>query len=335
MTVPTNTTQTFSQANIREDLIDLIFNVDPYACPIVNRAKKVKAEQRNHEWDTDIIPTQNLSNLQIEGDDATADSQNATARLGNYCAISRKTVALSGSLQAVRSAGGSNRMGYQILRNAKALKRDMEGILTNNTAKAVGNSTTATTPGSIQAYLTRNTVFNSGGVPAGANPTGVTTIGSQNFGNGTTGRTYSGTTLAITEAMLDSMSQLVYTGSGESIETLLVSAANKQNISKFTGPSGVTRFVRVDDKNDKSLQVAIDRYEHDFGEFEVMPDLFLGQTKDCLGIRWQYLRLAQLRAFETIPLAKTGDSDRKMLIVEYTLEVGNEHALGLITDTTG
>jgi hypothetical protein len=47
------------------------------------------------------------------------------------------------------------------------------------------------------------------------------------------------------------------------------------------------------------------------------------------------VRVAYLRPFQTIPLAKTGDSDKKELLVEYTLEVGNEHALGAIFDTNG
>jgi hypothetical protein len=36
-----------------------------------------------------------------------------------------------------------------------------------------------------------------------------------------------------------------------------------------------------------------------------------------------------------MPLAKTGDSDKKMLLVDYTLECNNEKAHGLITDTQG
>lgn len=330
MSVPTNTTQTFSQTNIREDLTDIIWNVDPYDTPIITRSIREKAEQRKHEWATDIIPAQNLSNLQVEGDDATADAQNAVARLNNLCGISRKTVALSGTLQAVRSSGGTNEMGYQLLRNIKGLKRDMEGIVTSNTAQVTGNATTATTPGGLVTYLTANTVFQTGG----ANPTGVTAAGSQNFGNGTTARTNGTTPVALTEAMVNSLNLAVYQNSGRSIETLIVSAKNKQAVSGFQGP-GTTRFVRVDDSSSNTLSTSIDRYDHDFGVFEVMPDLFLARSGDCFGIRWQYLALAFLRQFETVPLAKTGDSDRKLVVVEYTIAPRNEHALGLICDTTG
>ena len=69
MTVPSNTYQTYTQTNIREDLSNLIFNVDPFKTPILNMTKKNKATQRNHEWDTDSLAAQNLSNAQVEGDE--------------------------------------------------------------------------------------------------------------------------------------------------------------------------------------------------------------------------------------------------------------------------
>jgi hypothetical protein len=330
MTVPTNTVQTFARSDIREDLKDLVFNVDPIQTPILNRSKRAKAEARKHEWDCDVIPAQAPSNLQIEGDDATADSQNDVARLNNVCCISRKTVALSGTLQAVRAAGGTNHFGYQLVRNIKALKRDVEYNLSANRARSTGNSSTATICGGLPAYLTRNIVLGSGGTA----PSGVVTIGGQNFGDGSTTVTQ-GTKTNLAETNVDSLNQLVYTGCGKSIETLLVSATNKQAISKFTGPGSTTRFVRADDGSNNTLSVAIDYFDHDFGKFEVMPDLFLADSAVCFGIRWEYLAVAFLRQFDTEPLAKTGDSDRKLVIVEYTPEIRNEHALGAIYATNG
>lgn len=330
MTVPTNTVQTYTQVNIREDLENQIYNVDPYQTPFLSMAKKTKAEQTYHEWNIDILTAQNVGNAQIEGDDATADAQNPTARVGNYTQISRKVVEISDTLQAVRAAGGSNRMGYQLLRSSKAIKRDMEGILTNNAAKNAGSSSAAKITAGLPAWLATNTVFQSGGSPAGANPSGVVTIGSENFGNGTTARTDNSTTTALTETMVDSMVALVVKNSGDCPEYGLVSVANKQAISKFTGPG--TRFVEV---QDKVLKTAIDVYQTDFGDIRLVPDLFLARSKDTFWIQRNYVKVAYLRPFKTVPLAKTGDADRKMLIVEYALEVCNEHAIGGIFDTAG
>lgn len=331
MTVPTNTLQTFTQVNIREDLENLIRNVDPYKTPVLNMAGKTKAENTYHEWNTDSLHAQNTGNAQIQGDDATADALDPTARIGNYTQISRKVVSIARTSQSVRAAGGSNKMGYQLAKKSKELKRDMEGIITKNQARAAGNSATAGKTGGLPAYLTANTVFNSGGTPAGANPTGVQTSGPDNFGDGTTGRTYSGTTQALTEANIDALALSIYKASGDIPPYLVLSPTNKQVVSKFTGVAG-TRFNRVEDK---LLRNAIDEYETDFGIFRMVPDTFLAQSGDCYALDPQYLKIAYLDGFQTVPLAKTGDSDKKMLIVEYALEVCNERALGGIFDTQG
>lgn len=316
MTVPSNTFQVYTQVNIREDLINTIYNVDPFKTPFFNMCKKTEANQTYHEWNTDSLAAQNLSNAAVEGDNPSNITVAPTVRLGNYTQISQKTIQISGTSQAVVAAGGSNKMGYQLMKKSKELKRDMEGILTNNAAKNAGSSTTARISAGLTSWLGSNTVFGAGG----ANPASL---------NGTATRT-DGTQTAITEAQLKSMLQLVYTNSGESPEYMLVSPKNKQNISAFSGPG--TRFTQVDDK---VLQTAIDVYASDFGEVKMVPDIFLARSRDTFAINPNYVRVAYLRPFATVPLAKTGDSDQKQLIVEYSLEVGNEKAQGAIFDTTG
>jgi hypothetical protein len=326
MSVPTNTFQTYTQKNIREDLINAIYNVDPFKTPLLNMAKKDKAEQTNHEWNTDTLASQNLNNAAIEGDNPTSQSIAVTARLGNYTQISTKTVQISGTSQAVTAAGGSNKMGYQLLKKSKELKRDMEGILTYNQAKNAGSSSTARLMAGLPAWLQQNVVFQTGGAPSGANPG----LAANGWTDGSQTRTYNGTTVALTEAMVKSVLQKVYTASGECPEYALVSPTNKQNVSAFAGPG--TRFIEVEDK---VLRTAVDVYESDFGDVKIIPDIFLAHSGDCFFINPNYVRVAYLRPFQTIPLAKTGDSDQKMLLVEYTLQMGNEHAHGAVFDTNG
>jgi len=328
MTVPTSTLQVYTQTNIREDLIDAIYNVDPFKTPLFNMCKKAEARQTFHEWDIDVLAAQNLSNAAVEGDNPSNIALTAVGRCGNYCQISTKTIQISGTSQSVVAAGGSNRMGYQLLKKSKELKRDIEGILTNNAGRNAGNSSTARVSAGLPSWVMTNDVFQNGN--SGAQPSGTITVGSSTFGNGTTGRTDDGTPIAITEAQVKSVLQKVYKSSGESPEYALVSPANKQNISAFSGPG--TRFIEVEDS---TLLTKVDVYESDFGEVKLIPDILLARSKDVYFINPNYIRVAYLRPFQTIPLAKTGDSDQKMLLVEYSLEVGNEHAHGAIYDTTG
>jgi len=326
VTVPTNTDQTFTQTNIREDLEDFIYNVDPYRTPIVNLAKRTSAKQTYHEWDVDALAAQNAANAAVQGDNPTNIALTATGRMGNYTQIPTKTIQMSGTLQAVVAAGGTNTMAYQLAKKAKELKRDMEGIVTSNTAQSAGNSTTASFTGSLQAYIFTNSVKGAGGV----NPTGVVTIGSETFGNGTTARTY-GTAAALTETMVRTVLNLAYTNSGDCPPYAVVSPTNKQVISTFTGPSG-TLFRRVEDD---TLKTSIDEYDSDFGPVKIIPDIFLNKHGDVWFLNPEYLKLAYLRPFQTIPLAKTGDSDQKEMLCEFALEVCNEHAHGAVFDTTG
>ncbi len=331
MAVPTNTLQTFPQTNIREDLSNFVYNVDPYKTPLLNMAKRAKAEAIHHEWDIDALDPQNTGNAQIQGDDATADALAVSGRLGNFTQISRKVVAIARTAQAVRAAGGTNKMGYQLLKKSKSLKIDIEGILTSNAVGSAGSSGAAGISAGLCTYITTNTQKQTGGTPSGADPTGVVTVNGKTFGNGTTARTDNSVHAAVTETQVRNVLASTFVQSGRIPDYFLMSATNKLICSTFTGPSG-TLFREVDDK---VLRTAIDEYDSDFGKIRFVPDLFLARSKDIFGITREYVRVAYLSPFTTVPLAKTGDSDRKMLIVEYSLEVDNEHALCGIFDTTG
>ena len=83
MAKPSNTIDTYDQVGIREDLSDVIHNVDPDETPFYSACAKAKATQTYHEWQTDTLRG-SQSNAHIEGDDTAAEARTATARLGNY-----------------------------------------------------------------------------------------------------------------------------------------------------------------------------------------------------------------------------------------------------------
>src|SRR6185437_6468826 len=323
-----NTYDTYPQTNIREDLENFIANVDPFKTPFFNTAKKTTAKQTYHEWDVDGLAAQNTSNAAVEGDNPTNIALTPTGRMGNRTQISVKTIQLSGTSQAVIAAGNSNSMGYQLAKKAKELKRDIEGSLTANNASVTGSTTVARVSAGLPAFLATN--FVSVATTPGTATTGVVSAAGENFGNGTAAYTAGTGTNAVTESAVKSLLLDIYTKSGESPEYMLCSPKNKQIISTFTGPG--TRFIEVEDA---TLMTKVDVYESDFGEVKVIPDIFLATSVNIFGINPNYARVAYLRPFQTIPLAKTGDSDQKELLCEWTLECGNEHAHGMIEGTTG
>ena len=113
MAAPTNTLQTYQAKGIREDLEDVIYRIAPTETPFLSAIAKTKASSTFHEWQTQDLATA-ANNAQIEGDDATAAAATPTARIGNYTQISSKTVVVSGTQQAVNTAGRDDELAYQV-----------------------------------------------------------------------------------------------------------------------------------------------------------------------------------------------------------------------------
>ena len=58
------------------------------------------------------------------------------------------------------------------------------------------------------------------------------------------------------------------------------------------------------------------------------------RDQTALVLDLEFFSMATLRNMDMIKLAKTGDSERSMLVTEYTLVSRNEAASGKITDLT-
>lgn len=65
----------------------------------------------------------------------------------------------------------------------------------------------------------------------------------------------------------------------------------------------------------------------------VIPNRFM-RVRDALLLNWSYWSVDWLRPINQVPLAKTGDAEKRMLIGEYTLAAKNEASSGLIADLT-
>jgi hypothetical protein len=85
--------------------------------------------------------------------------------------------------------------------------------------------------------------------------------------------------------------------------------------------------------DDKKLIAAIDVYVSDFGTLKIVPNRFQ-RARTCFILEMAKWKVSYLRPFQTSDLAKTGDSDAKHIVVEYTLEAGNEAASGAVRDLT-
>lgn len=313
------TYQTYTAIGQREDLTDVIYNISPTETPFMNSVGKTSATAVLHEWQTDSLAAVNTSNAVIEGADAGSSTLAPTVRVGNRTQISNKVVKISGTLETVNKAGRRSEKAYQLAKASSELKRDMEAILLSNQVAAAGDgSTTARTLGGLQAWLNSNYSGGSGGTAGNL---------------GTTARV-TGTDRAFTSTILNTVIQSAYTNGG-SPTMLLVTPAQKVVASTFTGIA--TRYRDVPANMQAQVIAAADVYVSDFGIIQIVPDRFIPNADNddtAFLLDPEMAAVAYLRPFQTLELAKTGDSENTELLVEYTLEVKNQAAHGIISDLT-
>jgi len=315
MAIVTNTYQTTAAVGNREALSDIIYNISPQETPFMSMAGRMKAKATYEEWQTDALDAA-TSNAQIEGDETTFQQVTPTVRVGNRTQISKKSVVISGTQEIVDKAGRDSEMSYQMAKKMSELKRDMEKTVTGNQASSAGGSGTARTLGSVEAWLTTN-------VSRG------TTSASGGFTAGNVLAASDGTVRANSEGLLKTVMQSVWTNGGKA-DTIIVGPYNKRIIS--AGYTGIaTQYRENSGVKQATILGAASVYVSDFGELKIVPSRF-SRDRSMLVLDMDYWALSYLRPFKTESLAKTGDAEKKQIIVEYTLISKQEAASGVVAD---
>lgn len=310
MTAITGTLQTYAQVGRREDLADIISNISPTDTPFYSMCKKVKASNTYFEWQTESL-TAAGANAQIEGDDITSFTAAVQpTRIGNRTQILRKDLIISGTSEASSLAGRKSEIARQIMIRGKELKRDIEYAFTRNTTAVTGDATTARQTRGLEGWVATNNSL--GATGAAPNP-------------GTNTAPTDGTQRGFTETLLKDVLQQCYS-SGGNPDTIMVGPTQKQTFSTFTGNS--TRFKKAEDAE---LMASVDVYVSDFGTLKVVPNRFQ-RARTAFVLQSDMWQSAVLRDFSVENLAKTGDAEKRMLIVELGLRAENEAASGAVRD---
>ena len=320
MGVPTNTRETFSAVGIREDLSNIIYNISPMDTPFISGIGRGTCDNTKFEWQTDELKTP-ASNRQIEGNDYTSTAVSEPRRLDNYTQISATQVQTSGTAEAVDFAGRKSSQAYQLAKRAKEMKRDMETMLLDGTAKAVGSSATARETASFATWIGTNSTSTSP-VIAASTGAGLANSGSSTYPDGTTSAGSGGATTTMTLAMVNTCVSRIW-DLGGTPDIILCPSAVKQTISgSGIGGSVVADLQKsVGDKAATAVN-AVDVLVTDFGTFKVVPDRFMPST-NCDFIDYDLWAIDYLRPFKTETLAKSGDSVKQLLIAEYGLRAKN------------
>lgn len=297
--------------NVREDLEDVIWELDPMDTWALSNLDRVSAEASYHEWLNDTLASA-AANRQIEGDDASYSTSNAATRMGNYCQISRKTFLVSGTLEAVKKAGRKSELARLGTKLMKEMKRDMENALVGNQASSAGGSATARSSAGMESWIT--TSDNSGN---GVRATTTASASTTGFSSGVVGAPTDGsTTGSLTEASLKTALSNAWADGGNP-RIILAGSTQKTAIDAFTGIA--TRFVDSSPNKQAAIVGAANMYVSGYGDPHMVILSRYVRSSVVLAIDPDYWAVAFLRKPFVEELAKTGDGVKKQMIAEYCL----------------
>lgn len=309
--VVTNTYTTGYSNSLKPSVDDKIGLFSPEDTPFMANMSKGKAVQRYEEWLEDDLATA-ASNAQIEGFDVTTTESTAPSRTGNYCQIFEKDFAVSSTMETVQKFGRTSELGRLRMLKTKELARDMEWAMLNG----VQNSGSGNTPRQMK--------------------------GAFSWVNTTDGRyyTFSATPAAtnhITENILLGVLQAIW-DQGVEADTVLCPMLQKRKISKFTD---VGRLTINQNASDKKVTMSVRIIETDMGTVTVMAERFIdpinvsGTYYDkLLAYKRDIFSRLTLRPVKEETLAKSGDSEKRMLVAEMTLKCATQKGVGSIINLT-
>jgi len=311
---------TTTTAGIREDLGSIIENLSPSETPVLSAAKTLTATQTNHEWLEDTLTAPNSANFLIEGGAAPATVDKLTQdRLGNYTQISTKSYGVSDTMQAVNNAGFDSAIAYAAAKAARELKTDVDAAITKSHVVKSGTSTRRSA--SLDCWV-RNA---SRGGGAGAAPGTFDGDAKDTLG----------TQRAFTEGLMTDVIEDCWTNGGK--PSLIVAGPKQRGVfSGFDGLSNtITNSTARSDRASRTIMGTAEVYVSNYGQLSVVASRHLRVTtvdRDVWLIDPEQIGVAYLRPWEEKDMAVVGDGQDRMMTVEWTLEVCNTYAHGLVAD---
>lgn len=300
----TATTTTVSNTSgLAEDFEDIIFDVSPTDTPMLTLAKRTKANARYHQWQVDSLAAAS-SNKAEEGADASYATAAQTTTLGNYCQISTKTVDISRTLDIVNKYGRKSEVAMQLMKRGKELKRDMEFTICRNQASA---STTARATAGWETMISGNLVASNSGQTADYSVRG--------FSAASWTAPEDGSSATFVEADLTSALGLAWADGGDP-SVIMMSKLNKNRFNAFSGIA--TKYNEVKGTAQAIVAGAADIYVSSYGNHTVKLNRYMRDVA-VFCIDPEYISVAYLDGIKKTPMAKTGDSERHLLTVEYAL----------------
>jgi len=245
-----------------------------------------------------------LGNAALEGADTPAVRFTNRSRCGNYTQIFTAAVEISGTDMAASQLGLADEMDYQKQERLRELVRNLENTVINGGQPASnpeGSGSVRRSMNGIIQHLSTNVIHDD---DAGHPSDDV-----------------------LDEAAINYILRKIWENSSGNVDLIVVGGFQKRKINAFCSEN------RTFAANDTTFTDMVSVYESDFGICRIVTSRWMPQDAALFldSSRISVLPLAG-RSFYFKPLASSGDYECGELIGEYTLELKNEAAHGLIRD---
>ncbi len=243
-----------------------------------------------------------LGNAALEGSAKPNARFTNRTRCGNYTQIFTATVEVSGSEMSASQLGLDDEMDYQKQERLRELIRDLENTVVNGGQPAgspEGSGSVRRSMNGIVQHLSTH-VYHTGdsGFPSGED---------------------------LDEDKVNYVLRKIWDSSNGNVDLIVVGGYQKRKVNSFSGES------RTYGPEDTTYRNMVNIYESDFGICRVVTTRWMPRDAALLidSSRINVLPLAG-RSFHFKPLASSGDYECGELIGEYTLELKNEAAHGVV-----
>lgn len=314
---------------INEDVMQKIWDISKIPLPLTQIIGTDSHDNEYYEWTQDQLAAPVTTNKVVDGADITQNDTATGARVGNHSQTSVKNVQVSTRAKDSDTIGRANEVAYQVMMRQQELRRDNEAAMLSNNPSITGTDTVAGQSGGLNAWLTTSHLVGATG-----------STGGFNTGTGIVDAYTPGTARPLSETLVRDVAESVYQEGGNVTVMMMVpSVCRKFSEYLFTSSARVATL--MSDVNEKSSAAtatgSVNVFVTDFGvTLDLVPNRLQQNVATDVSTAFlldpMHARQSFLTPYQTEPLAKTGLSDKRLMLCDWTLVVTTEKAHGAISD---
>lgn len=318
---------------INEDVMQRIWDISNIPLPFSDSINSDGVGNSYAEWTTDELGQPDVDNATVDGADAGPDQSTTGERVGNHCQYPDRVVRVSKRAQNSNTIGFTNTLAYQVMKNQRLLRRDVEAIALQGQASVADNGDTiAGRMGGFPSWLVTSTNRGVGGVDGG-------------FTGGSVAAPTPGDARPLSETTVRDIAQSVWEQGGNPTKLhSTASAIRRLSEYMFTSSARIATLQRNEQGSNAAMAIgSVNVFLTDFGvTLEFVPNRLMqtylsGDTvpqpvSNVLIYDPEMVMFGILQGYRVDELDRKGQADNRQMIVDLTLKVLNEKAHGLIAD---